>query len=241
MTELQPLLEEISALTPYTVALVALAGLVVGVAPSSFPLLSVAAGFGAGSQAEADGRSTTGLWLAAGFVLGIVTVDAVIGALFGLAGFAVLRTLVGVLWLAYAAIAALLVVIGLALLRVIHLKIPTLNPAPRQVGGFVGSYLLGLPFGLSTCPACTPLMLPVVAAAAATADPLLGGALMLTFGLARGVPVIAAGAAAGFVKSLGHTRSYIAWIERAGGALMLAAALYFFYQSAIYAGWVTPP
>jgi cytochrome c-type biogenesis protein len=241
MTELQPLLEEINALTPFTVALVALAGLVVGVAPSSFPLLSVAAGFGAGSTAEPGGQVSTGLRLATGFVLGIVTVDTAVGALFGLAGFAVLRALVGVLWLAYAAIGALLVVIGLALLRVIHFRIPVLNPSPRPVSGFVGSYVLGLPFGLSTCPACTPLMLPVVAAAAATADPLLGGALMFAFGLARGMPVIAAGAAASFIKNLRHTRSYLVWMERAGGVLMLAAALYFFYQSAIYAGWVTPP
>ena len=51
------------------------------------------------------------------------------------------------------------------------------------------------------CPACTLLLLPVVAAAAATADPVMGAVLMFLFGLARGIPIV--------------------------GALMLAAALYF--------------
>jgi cytochrome c-type biogenesis protein len=48
MIDLEPLLQDITGLTPYAVALMALAGLVVGIAPSSFPLISVAAGLAAG-------------------------------------------------------------------------------------------------------------------------------------------------------------------------------------------------
>jgi cytochrome c-type biogenesis protein len=181
------------------------------------------------------------LWLAAGFVLGIATVDAVIGALFGLLGFAVLRTIVGFLSIAYALLAGMLLVIGLALLRVIHISIPVLNPTQRPAQGLLGAYLLGLPFGISTCPACTPLILPIVLAAAASADPLLGATLMFTFGLARGVPIMLAGFATGFIKGLRGSGRYIVWIERAGGVLMLATASYFLYQAAIYGGWITPP
>ncbi len=88
MIELEPLLQEITALTPFAVVLVALAGLVVGIAPSSFPLISIAAGLAAGQGAAASGkRRIEGLWLSVGFALGIATIDAVLGALFGLAGF----------------------------------------------------------------------------------------------------------------------------------------------------------
>lgn len=238
MTALETLLQEVTALTPLAVALVALAGLVVGIAPSSFPLISVAAGLAAGQGAAATGgRRIEGLWLSLGFALGIATVDAALGALFGLAGFAVLRVLVSYLALAYALLAAVLTVTGLALLRVIHLVIPVLTPSAKPARSFLGSYLLGLPFGLSTCPACTPLLLPVVAAAAATADPLMGAVLMATFGLARGIPIVVAGTAAGSLAHLRHTRRFTLWAERAGGMLMLVAALYFLYQAAIYAGW----
>jgi len=239
--ELEPLLQEITALTPLAIALVALAGLVVGIAPSSFPLISVAAGLAAGKGATASsGSRIEGLWLSVGFALGIATVDAVLGALFGLVGFAVLRVLVSYLALAYALLAVVLTVAGLALLRVIHIVVPVLTPSARPTQSFLGSYLLGLPFGLSTCPACTPLLLPVVAGAAATADPLMGAVLMATFGLARGIPIVVAGTMAGSLAQLRHTRQFTLWAERIGGGIMMAAAIYFFYQAAVYAGWLPP-
>lgn len=79
---------------------------------------------------------------------------------------------------------------ALALLRVIHIVVSVLSAAVSPTPGFLGSYLVGLPFGLSTCLACIPLLLPLVAAAAATADPLMGAVLMGTFGLARGAPIL---------------------------------------------------
>ena len=237
MNELEQLLQNITTLTRFAIALVVLAGLIVGIAPSSFPLLSVAAGLAAGQgAANPNQQRIQGLWLSAGFALGIATVDTVLGALFGLMGLAVLRVLVSFLGAAYALIAVVLTIIGLALLRVIHIVIPALTPSTSSDRSFFGSYLLGLPFGLSACPACTPLMLPVVGAAAFTADPLMGAVLMSAFGLARGVPIVLAGTVAGTLAHLRRTREFIVWIERTGGVLMLAAAAYFLYQAAIYAG-----
>jgi cytochrome c-type biogenesis protein len=239
--DVEPLMWEITALTPYTVALAALAGLIVGIAPSSFPLISVAAGLATGQGAASSGaRRSEGLWLSAGFVLGIVTVDALLGATFGFAGFAVLRVLASYLALTYLLLAAVLIVVGLALLRVIHVVIPTLAPSPKPTRGFIGSYLLGLPFGLSTCPACTPMLFPVVAAAAATASPLMGAVLMTTFGLARGVPIVVAATVAGSAAHFRQTRAFTLWAERIGAVLVFAAALYFLYQAALYAGWLRP-
>ncbi|MEQ8348690.1 MAG: cytochrome c biogenesis protein CcdA [Sneathiellaceae bacterium] len=241
MSELQPMLQEITALTPYTIALVALAGLVVGVAPSSFPLISVAVGLAAGQGAVASGpRRIKGLWLSAGFVLGIVTIDTLLGAAFGFAGFAVLRVLASHLALIYFLLAGFLFFVGLALLRIIHVAIPTLAPSARPTRSFVGSYLLGLPFGLSTCPACTPMLFPVVAATAATGSPLMGAVLMATFGIARGIPIIVAATVAGSVAHFGRSRAFILWAERIGAVLMFAAALYFLVQAVVYAGWLRP-
>lgn len=169
MIELEPLLQEITALTPFAVALVALAGLVVGIAPSSFPLMSVAAGLATGQgAADAGSRRIGGFWLSVGFVLGIATVDAVLGALFGLAGFAVMRILARYLALAY--------------------------------------------------------------------DPLMGAVLMATFGLARGIPIVVAATMAGGLASFRHSLHFTLWAERIAAALMFAAALYFLYQAALYAG-----
>lgn len=241
MGAIEQLLEQVTSLTPLAVGIAALAGLVVGIAPSSYPLISVAAGFVAAQQApEAGAAKAGGLWLSAAFVLGIVTVDSALGALFGFAGFGVMRVLAQVLAPTYALLAVALAVMGLALLRVIHVRMPVLNPNPKPVRGVMGSYLLGLPFGLSTCPACTPLMMPLVMVAAATGDPLTGATLMFVFGLARGVPVMLAGFATGLLKNMRSRRSLVLWVERVGGALTLAVALYFAYQAGVYAGWLPP-
>lgn len=241
MIELEPLLQNSSGLSPVAIGLVALAGLIVGVAPSSFPLISIAAGLAAGREAAQPGeRRLAGVRLAVGFALGIATVDALVGALFGLAGFTVLRALASILALAYAVLAAMLAIAGLALLRVIRVPIPVLSPSPSASRSFIGSYLVGLPFGLSTCPACTPLLLPVVAAAASTADPVMGGVLMFTFGVARGIPIVLAGGLAGSVSHLRRTRKFIVWVERVSGILILAAALFFLFQAAVYAGLLAP-
>jgi cytochrome c-type biogenesis protein len=239
MTELQDLLQGVTALTPVAIGLVVLSGLLVGVAPSSFALLSIAAGLAAG-RPKADKPRFSGLWLSAGFALGIATTDAVIGALFGLAGFAVMRVLASFLALAYALLAVLLMITALALLRLVHLAIPMFAPSIKPARTFLGSYALGIPFGLSTCPACTPLVLPVVLAAATTADPVMGAVFMFTFGVARGIPIVVTGTVAAKVSRLRQTSTFIRWVERVGGALMFAAALYFLYQAAVYAGWLSP-
>ena len=83
MTDIEPLLQNLTALTPLAIALVALAGFIVGIAPSSFPLLSVAAGLAAGRGAtdstDSGKRRNEGRWLSAAFALGIATMDALIG------------------------------------------------------------------------------------------------------------------------------------------------------------------
>ena len=233
------LLQDIGTLTPFAVASVALVGIVVGVAPSSFPLIAITSGLGAGAESGGGRRRYRALWLSVGFVLGIVTVDVALGALFGLAGFAVMSAILRWLAPAFALMAAVLGFIGLALLRVVRVRIPVLTPAPRLPATFASAYLLGLPFGLSSCPACTPLLLPVLGAAALGADPLLGAVLMLSFGVGRGVPIVIAGGATGTLK--GQLRSWILVerFERVGGVLLLLAAAWFAYQALYYAGWLT--
>lgn len=233
------LLEQATAVTPTALAILALAGLVVGIAPSSFPLLSVAAGFAAGqARADAPRLRLDGLWLSLGFALGITTMDALIGASFGFVGFAAMRLLMQYLAPTYLLLSVLLLIMGLALFHVIRIRIPVLTPSRRPAKTIGGAFLLGLPFGLSTCPACTPLLFPIVAAAAATGDPLTGAALMATFGAFRGVPIVLAGTAAGLLKHSWRTWRFVQWFERLGGALLIAAALYFLYQALLYAGWL---
>lgn len=226
----------ISASSPFAITAVALAGLLMGVAPGSLPLYSVVAGY-VGGQAS---RRAKGILLSAGFVLGMATVDAAIGTFFGFLGDAVIRAIASYLAATNLLIAVLLLLLGFALLRKIHIVVPVLRPEAQRVDSFGAAYALGVPFGLSVCPACTPMMLPILAAAAATGTPWLGGVLLFVFGLARGVPLLVVGTMAGAVTRINRVAFWVPAIERVSGLLLLSAALYFAYQSAVYAGLMPP-
>lgn len=234
-------LQQVSITSPLGFALVAVAGLVIGVAPSSLPLASVVAGYVGGQARERDANGPRkGLWLTTGFVLGLATVDAAIGVLFGFIGFAAIRFLANSLAVTNLVLAALLVVLGLALLRKIHIVLPDLRPTAHRVDSLTAAYALGLPFGLSVCPACTPTVLPILGAAALTGAPWVGGALLFLFGLARGIPLLVVGMAAEAIKGVPRFMMWVQKIERASGVLLLIAALYFLYQSGVYAGLMPP-
>lgn len=241
MIDLGELLSHVSELTFTSLLVISLAGIVVGVSPSSFPLLSVATGFVAGQQSRTQSNvRRQGFMLSLGFVCGIALVDAVLGAFFGSVGFLVLRVLNQFMSYAYALITVLLIFLGLALLRIIRIRARLFKPSKRATSNFFSAFLLGIPFGLSTCPACTPLLLPVLAVAASSGDPLLGGILLFTFGFARGIPILLVGTVSDFITHTQKCYSWVSRIERIGGVLLLIAAPYFAYQAVAYAGWVPP-
>ncbi|HEV2549430.1 MAG TPA: cytochrome c biogenesis protein CcdA [Stellaceae bacterium] len=241
MLDLEASFQHVSIMSPLGFALVALAGLIMGVAPSSLPLASVVAGYVGGQSRDREAITRmTGLRLSAGFVLGLATVDAAIGAFFGFLGFTVIRVLAGSLAITNFVLAVLLVVLGLALLRKIRVVIPVVRPRPRQVDSFGAAYALGIPFGLSVCPACTPMVLPILGAAAVSGAPWIGGLLLLVFGLARGIPLLIVGAATEKIKTVPRFAMWVPKMERASGVLLLLAAAYFLYQSAVYAGLLAP-
>lgn len=241
MIELLARFQELPTTSTAAFAVVAAAGLLMGLAPSSLPLISVVVGSVAGrGKSESYGTGRQGLLFASGFVLGIATIDALLGGLFGFLGNGLIRLLADSLAITNLVLAAILTVMGLALLRKIHVPWLRLQAHPREITSFGGAYALGIPFGLSTCPACTPMVLPVLGAAAATGEAWVGAALLFTFGVARGVPIVVAGAITGSAMRLTRTRAWVPRIERACGLLLLLVAIYFVYESAAAMG-VAPP
>ena len=77
-------------------------------------------------------------------------------------------------------------------------------------------------------------------AAASTGDALMGGALLLVFGLARGIPIVAVVGAADLLPRLFPIALWMPRIERIAGVLLLVASAAFGYQAGVYAGWLPP-
>lgn len=205
------------------------AGFLMGLAPSSYALYPVIAGYVAGEEGERSGAR--GFVLSLAFVLGTATVDAALGALFGFVGGAVIDAVARYVVLWNGIVATLLIAFGLALLRLFKVKWPVLSMTWKKAHSVPGAYALGIPFGLTACPACTPMILPMLGAAAATGTWWFGALLMFVFGLARGLPLLLVGTGAGWFARLKAATTWVPRLQGAAGWLLLLAGAYFLFEA----------
>lgn len=229
-------LDALQSISLLAFGIVFVAGFTMGLAPSSYALYPVIAGYVAGDEERSTSR---GFVLSLAFVLGTATVDAALGALFGLIGGAVIEAVSRYLVVWNLLVAALLVGFGLVLLRVFTVKWPVLRMTWRKAHSVPGAYALGIPFGLTACPACTPMILPMLAAAAATGTWWFGALLMFVFGLARGVPLLIVGTSAGWFGRLERAARWVPRLQTAAGWLLLLAGAYFVVEAGRSAGVVS--
>lgn len=241
MFGLEAALGEISSLSPTAIAIMMGVGVVVGLSPGSLPLIAACSTLmvpGASDAPSVDRWKS--LRVALAFVLGIALVDATLGALFGAFGFLVLRLLAEVMTYAYLLLGILLFILALALLRLVRFDFRLVSAPSAGRSGVPSALYLGLAFGLTTCPACTPLILPVLMAAAGSADPAMGGVLLFVFGLARGVPIIVLGGSATLLQKVVARKRVVRSVEKAVGIVLLIASGMLLYQAGIYAGLFAP-
>lgn len=228
-------LEALKSVSLLAFAVVFAAGFAMGFAPSSYALYPVIAGFVAGDEERSARRA---LALSTAFVLGAATVDAALGALFGFVGGVVIELVARyvVLWNLLAA--GVLALFGLALLRLVTLRWPAARMTWRKAHSVPGAYALGIPFGLTACPACTPMVLPMLAAAAATGTWWFGAALMFVFGIARGLPLVLVAAGTGLLDRVPGSGRWVRGVEVAAGALLLLGSAYFL-GNGVWTAWLS--
>jgi cytochrome c-type biogenesis protein len=208
----------------------ALASVALGLSPVTYLFMSAVVGY-AGGEGTTRRRAAV---LSLAFVLGVTTVYAALGALWGSIGLVLLEALRGSLWIWYGLGAAALLLMGLRMVGLLRFDVPLLGtPDPSASGqrGVVGAYLLGLPFGLAGCPSCEPIRLAVLTAVAANTQPLMGALAMLAVGLGQGLILVAAGTYVGTLPNLKRFAGYRVAINRSLGLLLLLVATYFAWRA----------
>jgi cytochrome c biogenesis protein CcdA len=206
------------------------AGVLLGLTPVSYLLMPAVVGY-AGSGKSPDRRRAAALSLA--FVLGLITVYAAIGALWGTVGWHLVDLIERSLWLWYGIGAAALLLMGLRMVGLLRLGWPRAvlptppDPAAGWQRGVLGAYLLGLPFGLvAGCPGREPVRLAVLTAVAATTQPLMGALAMLALGLGQGLILVAVGTCGATLPGLKGVARHRVAVNRLLGLLLLATAAY---------------
>lgn len=216
------------------VPLLFIAGLVTSANPCIWPMIPITAGTisGVGTQAGASRRRTAALTLT--YVVGLALFYAILGLIAGLSGsiFGTISANRCVLL----AVGNLLLIFGLAMFEVIPVRIPArLTAWAGSLGG--GSYpavfLLGATSGIVAAPCGAPAFAAVLTWVAATRSGVLGFLYLFVFSLGMTAVLVVVGVFSGALAILPKPGSWMVWIKRLAGVVLLLMAEYYFVRAGL--------
>jgi len=205
--------------------LVFLGGLATSFGPCNLATIPLIVGYVGGAKELTRGRSfaislTFAIGLAITFMfLGIAA--ALLGGFFNSSS----------RWWYYL-VAAICIVIGLNLLGVYSLSIPSWFGGLRErigLKGIPGALALGLISGLVASQCAPPVLAVILTYVMLKGAIVLGAALLFVYAMGRGVPVVLAGTFTGALKRMQSLGQWSGRIERASGVLIIAVGLYFLW------------
>jgi cytochrome c-type biogenesis protein len=165
------------------------------------------------------------------FVLGLAITFTALGMIAALAG-KLYGDVSGVWsWI----VAAVCVVMGLHLMGVLTVPIPSLGGRLQpKTRGFVGAFVLGLLFGIVSAPCAGPILVVLLTYLAGSgASVAWGGILLLVYALGHSVLILVAGTSMGAARKLIENRETTRALEllrRGAGAMIVLVGAYFAYR-----------
>jgi cytochrome c-type biogenesis protein len=205
--------------------IVFLAGLVTSLGPCNLTTIPLIVGFVGGSR---DLSRVKAFALSLSFALGLAVTFVALG---------VAAALVGA-WIGGAShwwfyfVAAVCIIIGLQMLGVFHLNLPTFFGGLREkidLKGIPGAFALGLVSGFVASQCATPVLAAVLTYIMAEGAVAYGATLLFVYALGRGVPIILAGTFTGALKGMLSFSKWAPMIEKASGIIVLAVGFYFLW------------
>lgn len=163
------------------------------------------------------------LHYAAAFVLGMLIVHVVLGAIAAFGGLWV-QQILGRYW--GLLLGPLLILLGLAWPGWIKLPVPRIAMRGRRATTVWGAIALGAAFSVAICPFCTPALVVLLGVAAGVGSITFGVLLLLAFALGRAIPILLGGWAVGALEGMQGLQRYQKSFEIVGGLVLILMGLY---------------
>ena len=204
-----------------------LAGIISSASPCVLATIPLVVGY-VGGYAEGDRRKAFRYSLA--FILGLSFTFTAFGAAAGLLG--TMFGTVGGWWYVAAGIVAL--VMGGQMMGLYEIRLPVKREFRPKRGGVIGSFLLGLFFGVVSSPCATPVLVVILTYVATRGQVLYGTALLFVYALGHCILMLAAGTFTGFIESFIRAKGVVnfsAWTKRIGGSVVAVVGGYLLLQA----------
>jgi cytochrome c-type biogenesis protein len=208
-------------------------GVLTSLNPCIYPMIPITAAIVGGQEiggVNAGPRSKLRpVLLTLTYVLGLAALYSVLGVIAGMTG-----TLFGAVstnpWL-YFAMANLLMLSALAMLDVLPVPVPrwAIERASRAgtAGRFSGAFIMGAVSGLVAAPCGAPVMAAVLTWVTTTQSGFLGFIYLFSFSVGMCALLVLVGVSSGTLARLPRSGTWMTWIKRAFGFVMLAVAEYY--------------
>ena len=204
-----------------------LAGVISSASPCVLATIPLVVGFVGGYS---DGDRMKAFRYSLAFILGLSLTFTAFGAAAGLLG-----TMFGTLgggW--YVVAGAVAVLMGLQMVGLYEIRLPIRRDYKPKRDGIVGSFLLGLFFGIVSSPCATPVLVVVLTLVAGKGQVLYGIALLFCYAIGHCLLMLCAGTFTGFVEGFVKARGVVnfsLWAKRVSGFLVALVGGWFVWQA----------
>jgi thiol:disulfide interchange protein DsbD len=224
--EFQSLVLSHGAIGAYFAAFVL--GIVADLSPCVYPLIPVTLALIGAKEAPTKLRAFS---LSAVYVLGIAVMYTGLGFAVALAGKLGANIIVGFTfqnpWVV-GFIAALFVAMGLSMLGVFEIRLPSSLQArlSKRRRGIAGIFVMGMVAGVIASPCTGPFLGGLLGYVIVSGELAHGTTLLFAFALGMGLPFLVLGTFAGILGNLPKSGNWMLWVKRGAGVVFLGVAVY---------------
>ncbi len=213
---------QLDHLSLVSIGVIFLAGLVTSLTPCMLSMLPITVGYIGGYQSEGRFQAAAqSSW----FALGLATTLAILGIVATTIGKVYGQIGVGL----PIVVSLVAIAMGLNLLEILPLRFPSLGATVwigEDLPRGLRSYLIGLTFGLIASPCSTPVLATLLTWVATTQNLVLGGGLLVAYGMGYVLPLVIAGTFTATIKKILELRRWSSWINPVSGALLLGFGIF---------------